>query len=126
MALLGNALGREALLFLLALQFLTRLPLPRNLGYSPAQLGAAQRYFPLVGVVVGSIGALVYGAATILRLPQVMAALLATAATFWSRVLSTKTDWPTLSTGLGHSVGRRCWRSCRTVGLAFSGPWGSE
>ena len=32
MALLGNALGREALLFLLALQFLTRLPLPRNLG----------------------------------------------------------------------------------------------
>ncbi len=80
MALLGNALGREASLFLLALQFLTRLPLPQHLDYSPARLGAARRYFPLVGVVVGSIGALVYGGAA-LRLPQVMAALLATAAT---------------------------------------------
>ncbi|MDE0670547.1 MAG: adenosylcobinamide-GDP ribazoletransferase [Caldilineaceae bacterium] len=81
MVLLGAALRREALLFLLAVQFLTRLPLPQHLDYSPTRLGAARRYFPLVGIVVGSLGALVYGAAVILRLPQVMAALLATAAT---------------------------------------------
>ena len=81
MVLLGTALKREALLFLLAVQFLTRLPLPQHLDYSPTRLGAARRYFPLVGIVVGSLGALVYGAAVILRLPQVMAALLATAAT---------------------------------------------
>lgn len=81
MVLLGTALRREALLFLLAVQFLTRLPLPQHLDYSPTRLGAARRYFPLVGIVVGSLGALVYGAAVILRLPQAMAALLATAAT---------------------------------------------
>ncbi len=81
MVLLGTVLRREALLFLLAVQFLTRLPLPQHLDYSPTRLGAARRYFPLVGIVVGSLGALVYGAAVILRLPQVMAVLLATAAT---------------------------------------------
>ena len=39
MAPLGKALGREALLFLLAVQFLARLPLPQHLDYSPARLG---------------------------------------------------------------------------------------
>ncbi len=81
MAQLRNALVREALLFLLAVQFLTRLPLPQDLGFSPTRLGAARRYFPLVGAAVGGLGALAYGAAALVQLPQVIAALLATAAT---------------------------------------------
>ncbi|MBV1774325.1 adenosylcobinamide-GDP ribazoletransferase [Burkholderiaceae bacterium DAT-1] len=38
---------------LLAIQFLTRLPVPRNLPFSPDALVASARWFPLVGVLVG-------------------------------------------------------------------------
>ncbi len=62
-----------------ALSFMTRLPLP--LPYNPVggSLARAMGMFPLVGVVVGAIGALVYGAAGLL-LPPTLAALLAVAA----------------------------------------------
>ncbi|MFP7571439.1 adenosylcobinamide-GDP ribazoletransferase [Marivita sp. S2033] len=45
--------------FLLAVQFLTRLPVPRDLPFSDDLLIRATRYYPLVGGVVGAIGALV-------------------------------------------------------------------
>lgn len=44
-------------LFLLALQFLTRLPVPRDLPWSPEAQARAGRYYPAVGLVVGGIGA---------------------------------------------------------------------
>lgn len=81
MTFIGTALRRQGLLFLLAVQFLTRLPLPRDLDYSPARLGAARRYFPLVGAGVGGLGALCFGAAVAMSWPQGLAALLATAST---------------------------------------------
>ena len=49
----------ELTLFLTAVQFFTRLPVPRWVGHSSAQLNAASRYFPLVGYLVGSICAAV-------------------------------------------------------------------
>ncbi|WP_083254210.1 adenosylcobinamide-GDP ribazoletransferase [Pandoraea sp. ISTKB] len=45
-------------LFLTALGFFTRVPIPSWVGYSPEQLNAATRYFPLVGVFVGACVAL--------------------------------------------------------------------
>lgn len=41
--------------FLLAIQFLTRYPVPLSppVAYTPKRLGRATRYFPLVGLVVG-------------------------------------------------------------------------
>jgi adenosylcobinamide-GDP ribazoletransferase len=50
--------------FLLAVQFLTRLPVPRGLATTEAELGQAAGFFPLVGVVVGA------SAAAILTLAQ--------------------------------------------------------
>jgi adenosylcobinamide-GDP ribazoletransferase len=47
---------RQALLFLVAVQFLTRLPVPRLDGFQANWLSAAARYFPLVGVLVGLLG----------------------------------------------------------------------
>ncbi|MEM7729758.1 MAG: adenosylcobinamide-GDP ribazoletransferase [Pseudomonadota bacterium] len=41
--------------FLLAVQFLTRLPLPRDVGYTPARMAASVRYYPLVGLVIGGV-----------------------------------------------------------------------
>ncbi len=66
--------------FFTALGYFTRVPVPRWVGYEPHYLNAAARYFPLVGVLVGGVGALVYLAA--LRVfPPGVAVLLSMAAT---------------------------------------------
>ncbi|WGW03073.1 adenosylcobinamide-GDP ribazoletransferase [Tropicibacter oceani] len=70
----------EKTLFLLAVQFLTRLPVPRDLEFSDDLLVRATKYYPLVGVLVGSIGAAVlwvFG----LWVPHAVAVLLSLAAT---------------------------------------------
>jgi adenosylcobinamide-GDP ribazoletransferase len=54
---------RELQHFFAALRFFTRLPVPAWVGHSQQQLDQAARYFPLVGVIVGGIGALVTVAA---------------------------------------------------------------
>jgi adenosylcobinamide-GDP ribazoletransferase len=66
-------------LFFTALQFFTRLPIPRWVGFDPAWLHQSSRYFPLVGVVVAAITAGVYALAA-LALPVPVAVLLSTAA----------------------------------------------
>lgn len=66
-------------LFFTALQFFTRLPIPRWVGFDPAWLNHASRYFPLVGLVVGAITAAAY-ALTAWLLPAPVAAVLSTAA----------------------------------------------
>jgi len=44
---------REAMLFLVAVQFLTRLPVPALAGYESSWLSQSARYIPLVGTLVG-------------------------------------------------------------------------
>ena len=66
-------------LFFTALQFFTRLPIPAWVGFEAAWLNQASRYFPLVGVVVGSLTAAVYALAAAM-FPQPVAVLLSTAA----------------------------------------------
>lgn len=44
-------------LFFVALQFFTRLPIPRWVGFSPDWLPAATKYFPMVGILVGVVTA---------------------------------------------------------------------
>ena len=61
--------------------FSTRLPLPRGLPIGGAALGQAAWAFPLAGVVVGVIGAVVYALAHRLGLPPWPAAALTVAAT---------------------------------------------
>ena len=46
--------------FLLAVQFLTRLPVGRWIAFRGPDLSASAIYFPLVGGLVGCVGALVY------------------------------------------------------------------
>lgn len=46
--------------FLIAAQFLTRLPVPRVLSNSEAELGKAAAFFPLVGAIVGGGAALAF------------------------------------------------------------------
>jgi len=60
-----NPIARLAREFLLALQFFTRGPVTGRLanwvGFSPDLLRASAAYFPLVGALVGTAAALVYG-----------------------------------------------------------------
>lgn len=72
--------GSEWHLFLLAVQFLTRLPVPRDLPFSDDLLIRATRYYPLVGLVVGAIGATVL-IVLAQALPLPVAVLLSMAAT---------------------------------------------
>ena len=51
---------QEIKLIFTALMFYSRIPVPKSTGYSDEQLNKATRYFPLVGIIVGSIGALVF------------------------------------------------------------------
>ncbi len=44
--------------FFTALGYFTRVPVPRWVGYEPHYPHAAARYFPLVGAMVGALGAL--------------------------------------------------------------------
>lgn len=48
---------QELRLFLTAVQFFTRIPVPAWVGHSAQQLNQAARYFPLVGICVGIISA---------------------------------------------------------------------
>lgn len=50
----------ELHLFLSALQFFTRIPVPAWVGHSAEQLNQAARYFPAVGLVVGGFSAAVW------------------------------------------------------------------
>ncbi|MFC2097239.1 adenosylcobinamide-GDP ribazoletransferase [Bacteroidota bacterium] len=50
----------EFKIFLTALMFYTRIPVPENTGYSEKNLNKASRYFPLIGIIVGGTGALVF------------------------------------------------------------------
>src|SRR5262249_46954693 len=64
-----------------AMQFLTRIPVPLR-HFDPDWLHASARHFPLVGAMVGiCAGAVLWGAAALW--PASMAALLSMAATAW-------------------------------------------
>lgn len=67
----------EVPIFLLALQFLTRLPIT-VVDYSPARMAASPRWYPGVGVVLGAAEGLVFALAAMLW-PPLVAALIAVA-----------------------------------------------
>jgi adenosylcobinamide-GDP ribazoletransferase len=73
-------LRQELAYFFAALRFFTRLPAPVWAGHSAANLNGAARYFPLVGILIGALGAGVTFAAS-LALPDSLAVVLGMAAT---------------------------------------------
>ncbi|MBX9849421.1 MAG: adenosylcobinamide-GDP ribazoletransferase [Rhodocyclaceae bacterium] len=75
-----DLIRREASYFFAALRFFTRLPVPAWVGHSQDQLDHAARYFSIVGLVVGTLGALATWLAA-WALPLSLAILLGMAAT---------------------------------------------
>ncbi len=75
-------LAQEIRLLLIALQFLTRVPIPAWVGYEPVWLQTCARYYPVVGALIGLCGALVLAAAAAWW-PPVVAVVLSMAFTVW-------------------------------------------
>lgn len=72
-------LADEAAILALAIQFLTRLPVPGPDIYTPARFAATPRWYPAVGALIGLLaGAVFWLAAQVF--PPVLAAMLSTAA----------------------------------------------
>ena len=97
--------SHEIRLFFTALQFLTRVPVPRWVGFEPAWLQQSVRYFPLVGLFVGLVAAAVMGAAHWL-LPDVLAAGLGIAATVLLTGAFHEDGFADTCDGLGGAVDR--------------------
>ena len=65
----------ELRLFFVALQFLTRVPAPRWVGFEPDWLNQSARWFPLVGMLVGGVAALVLWVTSLVVPPAVSVGL---------------------------------------------------
>jgi len=87
-------------LFFTALGFFTRLPVPAWVPWSPERLNHAARYFPLVGWVVGAIGAASFLAFAVV-LPPALAVLLSMAVTLRATGAFHEDGWADACDGLG-------------------------
>lgn len=92
-------------LFFVALQFFTRLPIPRWVGFEPDWLHHASRYFPAVGIIVGAVAAAVYGLAQLV-FPGIVAVLLSTIAGIYLTGAFHEDGFADTCDGLGGGVTR--------------------
>lgn len=100
-----RVLVHEGRLVCIALQFLTRVPVPRAVGYEPAWLQACLRHFPLVGAFVGAFAAGVLWAA-LQAWPPAVAATLSLVATVWLTGAFHEDGLADTCDGLGGAVSR--------------------
>ncbi len=91
---------RELEYFFGAVRFFTRLPVPAWVGHSSEMLNHSARYFTLVGLIVGLIGALVF-ALTSFFFPKTLAVLLAMAATILVTGAFHEDGWADMVDGFG-------------------------
>ncbi len=74
---------KEIDIFFTALMFFTRIPCPKWITHDPGYLQKSAKYFPLVGTIVGSIGALVFYGSSIIWSKEI-ALLLSMVATIYT------------------------------------------
>lgn len=77
-----NTVQRETIAFLAAVRFFTRIPIPDRIPHSTESLNHAARYFPAVGLLVGTLSALAFFLAA-LALPTSVAVLIAMASSIY-------------------------------------------
>ena len=96
---------RELRLFLIALQFMTRVPVPRWVGFEAEWLNRSARHFAGVGLLVGVFGAAVLWAAR-QWWPMPVAVGLSMAATLWLTGAFHEDGFADTCDGLGGAVSR--------------------
>lgn len=95
----------ELRLIFIAMQFFTRVPIPRWVGFAPDWLHQSARHFPAIGLLVGAFGALVLWAASRV-LPLPVAVGLSMAATMLLTGGFHEDGWADTCDGLGGTVSR--------------------
>ncbi|HEY9064736.1 MAG TPA: adenosylcobinamide-GDP ribazoletransferase [Burkholderiaceae bacterium] len=95
----------ELRLFLIALQFMTRVPVPRRVGFDAEWLSRSARHFAGVGALVGAWGAAVLWTAS-LWWPMPVAVGLSMAATLWLTGAFHEDGFADTCDGLGGAVTR--------------------
>ncbi len=95
----------ELRLFFVALQFLTRVPMPRWVGWQDGWLNESARHFPAVGLCVGAVGAGVLWSAAH-AWSALIAVLLSMAATIWLTGAFHEDGLADTCDGLGGAVSR--------------------
>ena len=95
----------ELRLFLIALQFMTRVPVPRWVGFDAEWLNRSARHFAGVGMLVGGFGAAVLWVAGQLW-PMPVAVGLSMAATLWLTGAFHEDGFADTCDGLGGAVSR--------------------
>jgi len=95
----------ELRLFLIALQFMTRVPVPRWVGFEPGWLNRSARHFAGVGMLVGVFGAAVLWCASRCW-PMAVAVGLSMAATLWLTGAFHEDGFADTCDGLGGAVTR--------------------
>ncbi|OYT99592.1 MAG: adenosylcobinamide-GDP ribazoletransferase [Burkholderiales bacterium PBB1] len=95
----------ELRLAFIALQFFTRVPVPKWVGFEPEWLHQSARHFSLIGILVGAVAAAVlWGSSQMLPLP--VAVLLSMASTMWLTGGFHEDGWADTCDGLGGTVSR--------------------
>jgi adenosylcobinamide-GDP ribazoletransferase len=105
MSHLLRAARHELRIFFIALQFLTRVPVPVWVGWHPQWLQSCLRHFPMVGALVGLWGALVLVLAA-QWWPPTVAVVLSMAATVWVTGAFHEDGWADTCDALGGHVSR--------------------
>ena len=95
----------ELRLILIALQFLTRVPIPGSVGFDAAWLNQSARHFPAIGLIFGAVAALVLWVGQTLFTPAVAAGL-SMAATVLLTGAFHEDGWADTCDGLGGQVSR--------------------
>ncbi len=101
----SSGLVHELRLVFIALQFFTRVPVPRWVGFESDWLHQSARHFALIGVIVGAVAAAVLWAASWV-LPLPVAVLLSMAATMLLTGGFHEDGWADTCDGLGGAVSR--------------------
>lgn len=83
-----------------AIRFFTRLPVPAWVGHSDEALARATRYFPAVGLLVGTVGALVFALSSLFW-PVTLAVLASMAATLYVTGAFHEDGWSDMVDGFG-------------------------
>lgn len=98
-------LVHEVRLAFIALQFFTRVPVPKWVGFEPEWLHQSARHFALIGIVVGTVAAAVLWTGSRMW-PLPVAVLLSMASTMWLTGGFHEDGWADTCDGLGGAVAR--------------------
>ncbi len=112
----------ELRLFLIAVQFLTRIPAPAWVGFDAAWLNQCVRHFPLAGACVGLVGAVAFALGLAL-FPLSVAALLSMMTTVWLTGAFHEDGLADTCDGLGGAVSRE--RSLKIMKDSRIGTYGA-